>query len=213
MSQEEELPHYVYTLAYPEDMSGYVFYVGKGIGDRIDQHEREARKERNRNTRKENTIRKIWRAGGQIVKKKVALFITHEEALLFEQALIILMRPYGHLTNLTDGGEGLFGVDEEVRRKLSEANSRNWTAEARNRAAERMRGKKHFQEIRNKMSESRKGRVFSEETRRKISENTKQQWAHRRTQTLSNLDYPVISSTDVSWKQGVIQASLWEEGA
>lgn len=32
---------YVYTLAYPDSK---VFYVGKGTGKRIDDHEREARK-------------------------------------------------------------------------------------------------------------------------------------------------------------------------
>ena len=35
---------YVYTLAYPD---GKVFYVGKGSGYRIDQHEMEARTDKN----------------------------------------------------------------------------------------------------------------------------------------------------------------------
>ena len=35
---------YVYTLAYPESMNRYVFYVGKGTSPkRIYKHEREAR--------------------------------------------------------------------------------------------------------------------------------------------------------------------------
>jgi len=36
--------HYVYTLAYPESMDGYVFYAGKGVGDRINHHETEAKR-------------------------------------------------------------------------------------------------------------------------------------------------------------------------
>ena len=34
--------HYVYTYAYPESMGGYIFYIGKGKGKRIDAHEHEA---------------------------------------------------------------------------------------------------------------------------------------------------------------------------
>lgn len=33
---------YVYTLAYPEQMGGAVFYVGKGQGDRMYVHEKDA---------------------------------------------------------------------------------------------------------------------------------------------------------------------------
>ena len=32
--------YYVYTLSYPEEMGGAVFYVGKGSGNRIFAHER-----------------------------------------------------------------------------------------------------------------------------------------------------------------------------
>jgi hypothetical protein len=80
----QDKPHYVYTLAYPELMSGYVFYIGKGYGDRIDEHERRIKagtKRKGDNLYKERVIKKIWSAGEEIVKEKVAYFATHEEAL------------------------------------------------------------------------------------------------------------------------------------
>jgi hypothetical protein len=35
--------YYVYTLSYPEEMGGAVFYVGKGSGNRLFLHERYVR--------------------------------------------------------------------------------------------------------------------------------------------------------------------------
>lgn len=48
---------YIYTLAYPPEMGGAIFYVGKGQGYRIEQHEREARLALGFNPYKENVIR------------------------------------------------------------------------------------------------------------------------------------------------------------
>jgi hypothetical protein len=91
---------YVYTLAYPD---GTVFYVGKGRGNRIDQHEREAK--RGIQSYKCNVIRQIERDGSAIVKTKVCEHLSEDAAYQME---IDLIRMYGreHLTNLTDGGEG-----------------------------------------------------------------------------------------------------------
>lgn len=92
---------YVYTLAYPD---GTVFYVGKGTGNRINDHEREAKQ--GKKSYKCNVIRGIWKDGGQIIKTKVQDGMTDEAAYKLE---IDLIRMYGreHLTNLTDGGEGV----------------------------------------------------------------------------------------------------------
>lgn len=76
-------PHYVYTLAYPD---GRVFYVGKGVNDRISEHERAAR--RGVQSKKCDIIRSIWAQGGEVVRRKVAFFQNEEEALRYEHYLI-----------------------------------------------------------------------------------------------------------------------------
>lgn len=141
----KDKPHYVYTLSYPESMGGYVFYIGKGYGQRIDEHERRIKagtKRKGDNPYKENVIKKIWDAGEEIVKEKIAYFAKHEEALELEVALIFLMRPYGHLTNLTDGGDGAWGYipTEETRRYMSQVNKgRKRSEETRQRIREAQR--------------------------------------------------------------------------
>lgn len=97
--QGEDPKYYVYTLAYPD---GKVFYVGKGCGQRIDDHERVARKRYGilKNMTKVNIIREIWASGEDVLKKKLAHFETEEQAYEYESALIFF------LLNLTNGGEG-----------------------------------------------------------------------------------------------------------
>jgi hypothetical protein len=74
---------YVYTLAYPD---GRVFYVGKGTGNRIDEHEGEARN--GAQSDKCDIIRAIWAQGGEVVKARVAYFPNDAEALQYEHYLI-----------------------------------------------------------------------------------------------------------------------------
>lgn len=175
--------HYVYTLAYPD---GKVFYVGKGIGNRINAHEKEAIREANRSNYKLNTIRKIWSDGGQIIKTKLAFFETHEEAIQYEIALIFFM---DGLTNLTAGGDGCYGFvqSEEQRRKTSLAHKSSPLAiQAREELREKQKGRPRSQETReklkavgknrtdlHKMHEANRGRVPSEQQRRKVSDALK----------------------------------------
>lgn len=91
---------YVYVLMYPD---GTVFYVGKGKGNRIDQHETEACK--GIQSPKCDIIRKIWIEGGEIIKQKVAYFDNEEDAYELEELLIAFFERK-NLTNLTNGGEG-----------------------------------------------------------------------------------------------------------
>lgn len=92
---------YVYTLAYPD---GKVFYIGKGQGARVSNHEREA------TTKcrcfKCRTIRKIWREGQEIVKAIVFETEIEDEAYARE---VTLIAHYGrdNLCNCTDGGRGI----------------------------------------------------------------------------------------------------------
>ena len=170
------LEHYVYTLAYPEAMGGYVFYIGKGMNDRINDHEREART--GFHSHKCHAIRKIWKAGLQVVKQKIAYFETEMEALQYEIALIFFMRGYGHLTNLADGGKGNTGwtPSEEQLRKMSISHKNSLKARAqRQRLHNSLKGIKRPPELfseewRRNKSESQKGRPLSEETRKKMSE-------------------------------------------
>ena len=95
-------PHrfYVYMLLDP---AGTPFYIGKGTGDRIEHHEREAKG--GHLCHKCKVIRKIWQAGGQV--GRAIVFTTDDEraALDYEAALIA---QYGvdNLTNETIGGAG-----------------------------------------------------------------------------------------------------------
>src|SRR5260370_21912288 len=165
---------YVYTLAYPESMGGYVFYVGKGRRDRITVHEREARN--NVKSHKCGVIRKIWRNGEQIVKEKIAFFDdSPEAAALYEVALIFFMRPYGHLTNEADGGEGAVGVSPsaETRQKKSVASTQYWRSEEHRRAQrERLSGRnvispQQRQEIRSRLKEQRQDKGYCRQSTEK----------------------------------------------
>ena len=105
--------YYVYTLAYPD---GEVFYVGKGTGDRLHQHEYEAARFGKKasyyynNPEKHAIIREIWAQGGQV--KKEILFETDSEsdAYAYEWALI----------NMVYKGSGLANKSTSGRQKLIE---------------------------------------------------------------------------------------------
>ncbi len=84
---------YVYTYSYPD---GRVFYVGKGTGQRLFSHEREARS--GCSCAKCQTIREIWESGNPIRKDIVVETFDEAEALRAESNLIALHSP--DLTNL-----------------------------------------------------------------------------------------------------------------
>lgn len=111
---------YVYTLARPD---GRVFYIGKGSGKRINDHEGQARG--GCNCHKCNIIRKVWADGGAI--GKAIVFETEDEAEAFEmERRLIADAPLGSLANRTIGGEGFTGGrhTEESKRRISEASPR-----------------------------------------------------------------------------------------
>jgi LEM-3-like GIY-YIG domain len=107
--------YYVYVLKYPD---GKPFYVGKGKGNRWNEHEREARLKQSpkelSNFHKINIIRKIWKNGGKVIKEKVVKNVTEEEAFKAEIELIEkygIKRFGGILVNQTLGGEGPSGYE------------------------------------------------------------------------------------------------------
>lgn len=93
-------PFYTYTLAYPQSMGGAVFYVGRGSGDRINEHEREAR--RGVQSKKSDIIRDIEAHSEQVVKIKVFETAIEQDSCRYEQAMIIMiaLRNPGQLANI-----------------------------------------------------------------------------------------------------------------
>lgn len=94
---------YVYTLAYP---NGKVFYVGKGKGNRVFNHENEAKRMREVHNPKLDTIREIWASGNQVVRQKLAHFENEDQALFYELALLFFLPD---LTNSVSRGYGADG--------------------------------------------------------------------------------------------------------
>ena len=161
-NESSDSPHYVYSLAYPESMGSRVFYVGKGIGRRIHDHEWQAHNPQYKG-HKVSIIRKIEQADERIVKTKLACFATHEEACLYEIALIFFM---DGLANKTTGGDGTMGLipTETARKNMSKAG----------------KGRPKSIEHRRKISEAKKGQpkpwpkgkpLFTPEQQCKINEH------------------------------------------
>jgi hypothetical protein len=90
---------YVYELIDPR--SGEVFYVGKGKGNRIDEHEKEAKT--GYQSYKCNKIRSIWEDGHEVIKQKVAEFWDEDAAYEHESDRISEIG-FERLTNLVLGG-------------------------------------------------------------------------------------------------------------
>ncbi len=103
--------HYVYILRRPD---GRPFYVGKGYGPRVFQHENEARHPNNRlsNAYKLNVIRSIQRSGLKLTYEIDLITALPEEAYAREAALIgqfLRLHEGGPLTNLAAGGGSTAG--------------------------------------------------------------------------------------------------------
>ena len=102
--------YYVYALAYPQDyydkgndLSGIVFYIGKGTDNRIDSHEMEAG---NRSStcycKKCKVIRRIWADGKQVQKYKLLEEVEEPEAFAFERRCIQDLYAGPYLINTRD---------------------------------------------------------------------------------------------------------------
>lgn len=103
--------HYVYVLRRPD---GRPFYVGKGIGPRVFQHENEARHPNNRlsNAHKLNVIRSIWRSGGAPTYE--IDFVTDDPAAAYARETVLItyfrrLHEGGPLTNRAAGGGSTAG--------------------------------------------------------------------------------------------------------
>jgi len=150
---------YVYVLARPNNKP---FYVGKGKGRRIYDHELEARG--GHRCQKCNVIRKIWKQGGEVQRYIVFTTDIESDALAHEAELIAL---YGKSTlcNITDGGDS-HAQAHETRAKIRAGMRlvhQQRTPEEKAKIAAKMgaskRGIKLTDEHRQKLSSVRKGRM------------------------------------------------------
>jgi hypothetical protein len=166
------MSYYVYALCSP---AGTPFYIGKGKGQRIFNHERKARKGVESHTARK--IRSIMEAGGEIQRQILWDDLSEEDAFTFERFAIATLG-MDNLTNKTAGGEGKAPLspimgrkhNEETKRKMSESHrGKRFTEEHCSKIAIAKRGMKQSDEHRRKNGDARRGTHHSEEQRKKIS--------------------------------------------
>jgi hypothetical protein len=155
--------YYVYALFHPEN--GLPCYIGKGNGDRWNDHEKKPYKCSNPHLR--NLINRYR----ELPKVKISENLPEREAFKLEIALIKILgreKDGGILYNLTKGGDGVSGWKhgEESLLKMSEGRlgKPSWN-----------KGKPASEETKKNMSRAATGRKRSEETKRKVSEKLKGQ--------------------------------------
>ena len=105
------MAYYIYKLVDPR--TGEPFYIGKGKGNRIDAHEKEAR--RGVHSRKCHQIHDIWRSGHQVKKEVIQRYRLETEAYAAEKALIEQIG-LNRLTNVYPGG--IYFKDRKVIQKV-----------------------------------------------------------------------------------------------
>ena len=115
---KEELGYYVYALVDPRDNK--IFYIGKGLGDRVFQHAEAALSE-NDKSYKLDTIREIIKEGKQVAYYILRHKLTEDTALIVESTLIDMLtyksfNKKNQLTNIVAGhhqwDEGIKSVEE-----------------------------------------------------------------------------------------------------
>lgn len=113
----EDLGYYVYGLKDPRDTT--IFYIGKGVGNRIFQHVEDSH-ESDLETKKLDRIREIKREGYNVQHLVLRHGMTEDEAFTVESTLIDLFLFQGQqMTNLVQGhnvqAQGIRTVDEICR--------------------------------------------------------------------------------------------------
>ena len=116
---QEELKYYVYCLVDPRDRK--IFYVGKGVGNRVFAHACDALDSEDWVTDKLDKIREIISSGHKVLHYIIRHKLTEEDALTVESVLIDFLtyqdfNTESILTNIVAGhhqwDEGIKTVDE-----------------------------------------------------------------------------------------------------
>jgi hypothetical protein len=93
-------PYYVYELV--DSLNNEVFYVGKGLGQRGNQHEMEARRDES-DSNKVQRIRSIHAAGGEVIVRVIGRYDTEDKAFAVEATLIHWVHGLANLANVQAG--------------------------------------------------------------------------------------------------------------
>jgi len=100
LTPKQERKYYVYHLIDPRD--NFIFYVGKGSGNRIKQHISDAKAGKVQNAEKHRRIEDIHKAGLNVVELIVADNLTEDHAFIIERGMIQDMKHNG-ITNIANG--------------------------------------------------------------------------------------------------------------
>lgn len=94
---------YVYGLIDPRGGKKEIFYIGKGTGNRVFEHERESISNPDSKTLKLDTIDAIKKEELEVEKVIIISGLTKDAAFAAEAALINVFRYIGSLTNIVAG--------------------------------------------------------------------------------------------------------------
>lgn len=112
---------YVYTLTDPRDSA--IFYIGKGTGNRIHQHEKDAANPKTVCSKKINKIRDIQAASLEVSRSFNAFFWDEQAAYDHETDLIESVG-LANLTNVLPGGQKAW--EQRRQRRAAERVSEPW---------------------------------------------------------------------------------------
>lgn len=206
---EVQEAYYIYCLYRPD---GRPCYIGKGKGNRIGDHERYARSNKNHYNRLLGSI--IKQAGGKLEKKKLFENLTEKQAFFLEKYVIQSLGRQangGPLANLTDGGEGVSGHvhSEETRRVLSEKAKGHipWnvgipaTDETKAKQRNAKLGTKHTPEQRANRSAALKGIPRTDEWKARIGDGNRRRHAERSSEAKAAKDRKIADAHNRKWAE------------
>ena len=178
-----EAKYYIYAYLDPQKKGKFIygdyefeyepFYIGKGCGDRCNDHIKLSKLKTEKNSFKSRKINKILKQNLKPIILKISENIFETDALTLEIKIIKSIGRrninLGPLTNLTDGGEGISGLirTTEHQEKLRQSQiGRKVSNETKHKIRLSLLGKKgrntgnkHTEETKKKISQTKKGTI------------------------------------------------------